>query len=112
MYLNLLWFAPPPGDPKIRNPETGNGKAKPRIQNPESGIRNQKFKNKAEQSSSNTQKLSFTFLACKSKEVNKNGFKAQLLKKGYPVFQFNVRATVIVIPCVGCGYTNLEYRTV
>ena len=80
------------------------------------GNRNPESKNKAKQSSSNTQKLSCTLLKCtfhcslcKSKEVNKNGFKAQLLKKGSSVFQFNVRATVI--PCEGYEYTNLEYRT-
>ena len=32
-----------------------------------------------------------------------------ILKKGSPVFQFNVRETVI--PCEGYGYTYLEYRT-
>ena len=35
------------------------------------GIRNPESKNKAKQSSSNTQKSSCAFLACKSKKVNK-----------------------------------------
>ena len=55
---------PKRGNPKTRNPETGilNGKTR---------IRNRESKNKAKLSSSNTQKLSCTFLACKSKKVNK-----------------------------------------
>ena len=33
----------------------------------------------------------------------------KLFEKGSPVFQFNVRATVI--PCESCENANLEYRT-
>ena len=79
----------------------------PKIRNPETGIRHPKIKqNKALQEHKNEV---VHFLHAKVERSIKNGFKAQLLKKGSPVSQFNVRATVI--PCEGRGYANLEYRT-
>ena len=68
-------------EPGTRNPEPGTRNPEPesrtgiRNRNPESAIWNPESKNKAKQSSSNTQKSSCTFLACKSKKVNKKWLK-------------------------------------